>query len=227
MKGKARSAWAWWTAGSGIHLHRWGRWWWRRAELSNAIRRHVGLKSAAAISPTVRDKRYLQSCFSAAAVWVPNEKWGVSEGGGATHSQISQSVSRWAGMQRSRKEPQTLISIHIRREFVLPGGESQSRFPKFAERLLFVFLFIILSRMRCQMEETGGADVAGFDVVNESAPASPPSFHQTPPFSRHPSPHYARRVNHSRRARLQIWMFSQRPTQSSQSETNPLFLRML
>lgn len=136
-----------------------------------------------------------------------------SEGsvGGKKLSQesVSQPVSWHAEV---REEPKLEFLSIFTESLLSPRGKSQSRFSKFAERLLFMFPFIILSRMRCQMEETGGVGNGGFDVVNESTRASPPSFHQTPRFSRHPSPHYVSRVNHSHRAQLQIWMFSEMPT---------------
>lgn len=131
-----------------------------------------------------------------------------SVGGKKTQSGISQSAGE-SGMQRSRKNPNFNFYPFLFTESLLSQGE---RLSKFAERLLFMFPFIILSRMRCQMEETGGVGSGGFDVVNESTRASPPSFHQTPRFCRHPSPHYVSRVNHSQRAQLQIWMFSKMPT---------------
>lgn len=75
-----------------------------------------------------------------------------------SHSRISQSTSQPASWRAEvTEEPQTFISIRIRRGFVLPGAESHARFSTFAERLVFVFFFIILSRMRYQMEEAGGA----------------------------------------------------------------------
>lgn len=135
----------------------------------------------------------------------PNEKWGVSE-------KKTQSVSRYRFVSWDQRSGKTQSFLSVHGESASLRMISHSKFSKCAERLLFMFPFIVLSRIRGQMEQTGGVDNGGFDVLSEIMRASLLTFHQTSRFSGYATPRYESRVNHTPCAWLQIWMFSQRLT---------------
>lgn len=124
------------------------------------------------------------------------------------------------------------ISRHVGPE--KRSGKQEGKYSKCAERLFVLFHFIILSRIRGQMDETGGVDNSGFDVLCENMRASLLSFYQTSHFSVYATPRYVSQVNHTPRVQLQLWMFLERLTKSGESlcfhacERNvpPLFLIM-
>lgn len=170
-----------------------------------ALRRPVGLEGAAAISPPAGLNATCRAAFQGQVGFLP--QWKVRG-----QWKKTQSVSRYGFVswdQRSGKT-QTFLSVHGESAFL--RAKLHSKFSKCAERLLFMFPFIVLSRIRGQMEETGGVDNGGFDVLSENMRASLLTFHQTSCFSGYATPRYESRVNHTPCARLQIWMFSQRLT---------------